>query len=67
MKVILEHSVPYMPALEVRDYFASKIMLHFMSDKKLSTTLNHYEFLEKVSKLSYEYADAMIKARESTK
>lgn len=67
MKVILEHAGPYMPQLEVRDYFASKIMLHFMSDKKLSTTLKHDEFLKKLSVWSYEYADAMMEVRNGSK
>jgi len=70
MKVILEHAGPYLPPLEVRDYFATKAMSVLIFDKKYNwgsggnAGKGWLEGLAKMSELSYEIADAMMKARE---
>jgi len=70
MKVILEHAGPYMPPLEVRDYFATKAMSCLLFDRKHnwgsggSLGKGWLEGVAKMSELAYEIADAMVEARK---
>ena len=52
--------------MDLRDYFAAKAMQSLINDEKLKSTI--IEMNEKISKvipkLAYDYADAMMKARE---
>lgn len=51
-------------SMTIRDYFASKALQSIITDGKLGKLLIHDEYIKKVSEMSYEYADAMMKARE---
>jgi hypothetical protein len=53
--------------MDLRDYFAAKAMQGLINDEKLKDTivaLNQH-ISKTIPKLAYEYADAMMKARES--
>lgn len=68
-KAILELTSKKLSQIETvttRDYFAGKILINLMNDKKLSDKLGATwaDYLPRVSGLAYEYADAMIEARK---
>ena len=52
---------PYNPGMTLRDYFAAKAMQGFaaMSD------VDGFSSVEEMAKMSYKWADAMLKAREA--
>ena len=50
--------------MDLRDYFAAKAMQSIITDGKLGLHLTHGDYMKFVSETSYEYADAMIKARK---
>lgn len=49
--------------MDLRDYFAAKAMQSIITDGKLGERLKHDDYIKKVSEMSYEYADAMMEAR----
>jgi hypothetical protein len=53
--------------MDLRDYFAAKAMQSIITDGKLGLTLIHEKYIKTVSEMSYEYADAMMEARNVTK
>ena len=52
--------------MDLRDYFAAKAMQSLINDEKLKNTIIEMnDHISKViPKLAYQYADAMMKARE---
>jgi hypothetical protein len=52
--------------MDLRDYFAAKAMQSIITDGKLGKLLIHDDYIKKVSEMSYEYADSMIKARNDS-
>ena len=52
--------------MDLRDYFAAKAMQGLINDEKLKATLieMNQNISKTIPKLAYEYADAMMKARE---
>jgi hypothetical protein len=52
--------------MDLRDYFAAKAMQSIITDGKLGKLLIHDNYIKKVSEMSYEYADSMIKARNDS-
>jgi len=68
-KSILEltsKKVSQIETVTMRDYFAGKVLINLINDKKLGDKLGAtwVEYLPKVTGLAYEYADAMIEARK---
>ena len=53
-------------SMTLRDYFAAKAMQSIITDGKLGKLLIHDDYIKKVSEMSYEYADSMIKARNDS-
>jgi len=53
----------YDEEMTLRDYFAAKAMQSIITDGKLGALLKHYDYMKKVAEMSYEYADAMMEAR----
>lgn len=51
----------------LRDVFAGLAMQTIITDKKLGERLKHDDYIKTVSETSYEYADAMMAARQTTK
>ena len=51
--------------MDLRDYFAAKALQSIITDGKLGDRLKHDDYIKKVSEMSYEYADSMMKAREN--
>jgi len=49
--------------MELRDYFAAKAMQSIITDGKLGKLLIHNDYMKKVAEMSYEYANAMMEAR----
>jgi hypothetical protein len=52
--------------MDLRDYFAAKAMQSIITDGKLGKLLIHDDYIKKVSEMSYEYADSMMKARNDS-
>lgn len=52
-------------SVTMRDYFAGKVLMNLMSDKRLSDKLGATwaDYLPRVTGLAYEYADSMMEAR----
>lgn len=49
----------------LRDELALKTLANLMTNNnKLSTTLKHNDYVKRISEIAYEYADAMMLARE---
>lgn len=57
--------VKWMQTIELRDYFAAKAMLGMWSNDKFMEALPSGTEAQSVAAMSYEMADAMLKARES--
>ena len=51
--------------MDLRDYFSAKALQSIITDGKLGDRLKHDDYIKKVSEMSYEYADSMMKAREN--
>jgi len=49
----------------LKDYFAGKAMQSIITDGKLGKLLIHDDYMKKVAEMSYEYADAMMKAKQN--
>lgn len=52
-------------SMTLRDYFAAKALQSILTDGKLGDRLKHDDYIKKVSEMSYEYADSMMKARKN--
>ena len=68
-KAILEltsKKISQVETVATRDYFAGKMLIHLVSDKRLSDKLGGTwaDYLPRVTGLAYEYADSMIEARK---
>lgn len=62
----LNSKEPENHGMDLRDYFAAKALQSIITDGKLGERLRHDDYIKKVSEMSYEYADAMIKARNDS-
>jgi hypothetical protein len=51
-------------SMELRDYFAVRAMQGMMSLEQLQMRLGRDLTMEQIAGVSYEWADAMLKARE---
>ena len=62
-------SAPHIPGMNLRDYFANGAMQAMMTSPELMVVVTADQVLgenakERISTLAYQYADAMLKARE---
>ena len=62
-------SAPHIPGVNLRDSFAAKAMQAMMTSPELMVVVTADQVLgenakERISTLAYQYADAMLKARE---
>lgn len=52
--------------MDLRDYFAAKVMQSFLANRTIFETVNEKEVLEAVIGSAYQIADAMVEARKKT-
>jgi hypothetical protein len=52
--------------MDLRDYFAAKVMQSFLTNRTILETVNENEVLETIAGGAYQIADAMMEARKKT-